>query len=95
MANVIRSQADLLLLLDDAAPVDAESQLALPTPLFDPDERALLRDLAVSTLNIGPGQSQVTVGVNGAAAALTALPLGYLKTVINGVAVVIPYYNQV
>jgi hypothetical protein len=38
-------------------------------------------------------QTQATVGANGAAAALTALPLGYMKFDVNGTAVVVPYYN--
>ncbi len=38
--------------------------------------------------------TQTTIGANGGATALTALPLGYLKVSLNGNLVIIPYYNH-
>jgi hypothetical protein len=39
------------------------------------------------------GNTQTTIGANGGASALTALPLGYLKIEVNGTSAIIPYYN--
>lgn len=39
------------------------------------------------------GTTQTTVGANGAASALTALPLGYIKAFVGSTAVAIPYFN--
>jgi hypothetical protein len=38
--------------------------------------------------------TQTTIGANGAASALTALPVGYLQISIHGTEYVIPYYNH-
>lgn len=38
-------------------------------------------------------QTQTTIGANGAASALTANPVGYLKIKINNTEYIIPYYN--
>lgn len=38
-------------------------------------------------------QTQTTIGANGAASALTANPVGYLKIKINDTEYIIPYYN--
>jgi len=43
-------------------------------------------------LNIGSG-TQSTIGANGAASALTANPLGYIKCFLGTTAIIIPYYN--
>lgn len=42
------------------------------------------------TLN---GGTQSTIGANGAASALTANPVGYVKVLIGGTARIIPYYT--
>jgi hypothetical protein len=47
---------------------------------------------AASHVNIG-GAVQTTIGANGAASALTANPLGYLKINVAGTSAIIPYYN--
>lgn len=44
-------------------------------------------------LSVPTAQTQTTIGANGAATALTALPLGYLKIDVNGTAAIVPYYN--
>lgn len=44
-------------------------------------------------MGFGSGNTQTTIGANGAASALTAAPLGYLKVEVNGTSAVIPYYN--
>ncbi|MGH2362433.1 MAG: hypothetical protein ACRDGM_18065 [bacterium] len=41
----------------------------------------------------GSSITQTTIGANGAASALTANPLGYVKATIGGANVIIPYYN--
>lgn len=47
---------------------------------------------AASHVNIG-GATQTTIGANGAASALTANPLGYLKINVAGTSAIVPYYN--
>lgn len=44
-------------------------------------------------LSIPTAQTQATIGANGGAAALTVLPVGYVKVDINGAAMIVPYYN--
>lgn len=44
-------------------------------------------------LSVPTAQTQATIGANGAAAALTALPVGFIKVDINGAAMIVPYYN--
>jgi hypothetical protein len=48
---------------------------------------------AASTTTIGNGTA-TTIGANGAASALTALPLGYILVHVGTTAVQIPYYNR-
>jgi hypothetical protein len=45
-----------------------------------------------STVAFG-GTTQTTIGANGGASALTALPLGYITVNVAGTAAIIPYYN--
>jgi hypothetical protein len=45
-----------------------------------------------STVAFG-GTTQTTIGANGGASALTALPLGYITVNVGGTAAIIPYYN--
>ena len=52
--------------------------------IIDPNGTGTL-DLAVPT--------SATIGANGAASALTANPVGYLKIKVNGTAYQLPYYN--
>ena len=41
------------------------------------------------------GTTQATIGANGAASALTALPVGYIQIYIGGTTkYIIPYYNS-
>lgn len=52
-----------------------------------------LVSIAAGKLSFPAGTTQATVGANGAAAALTALPVGYIKVDIAGAAMIVPYYN--
>lgn len=45
-------------------------------------------------LRVSNAATQTTIGANGAASALTANPVGYLKITIGGINRIIPYYNQ-
>ena len=49
--------------------------------------------VAASTISLG-GITRTTIGANGGATALTALPLGYIDCYVAGVAAQIPYYNR-
>jgi len=48
---------------------------------------------AANQVNYG-SRTQTTIGANGAASALTANPLGYIKIFVAGVSALIPYYNS-
>lgn len=61
------------------------------------DEQAktniLARPIILGDLTLASPTTQTTIGSNGAATALTALPVGYLTVMIGNTPYQIPYYN--
>lgn len=49
-------------------------------------------DESTGRLKITSADTQSTVGAAGGASALPATPTGYIKAIVNGTTVVIPYY---
>lgn len=53
----------------------------------------LKRPIILGDLTLASPTTFTTIGVNGAAAALTALPVGYVTVMIGNTAYQMPYYN--
>lgn len=51
-------------------------------------------DLLGNVLTLTSPSTRTTIGANGAASALTALPLGYLDVDVDGVSAQVPYYTR-
>lgn len=53
----------------------------------------LKRPIILGDLTLASPTTQTTIGANGAASALTALPVGYVTVMIGNTAYQMPYYN--
>lgn len=53
----------------------------------------LARPIILGDLTLGSPTTFTTIGANGGASALTALPVGYIVVVIGNVSYQMPYYN--
>jgi hypothetical protein len=57
------------------------------------ESKVLPRPIILGDLTLGSPTTFLTVGANGAASALTALPVGYLVVNIGNASYQIPFYN--
>ena len=72
--------------------VNAAGNDTLRILYMDSSNRTTL-DAQSAVLSFGSNLSQTTIGANGAASALTANPVGYLRVFLAGSERIIPYYN--
>jgi hypothetical protein len=71
---------------------NAAAGAALGMVSIDASNRLVL-DSNSAALTVANATTQSTIGANGAASALTANPVGYIKVNIGGSDRIIPYYN--
>lgn len=55
--------------------------------------KILARPIILGDLTLASPTTQITIGTNGAASALTANPVGYLTVMIGNTPYQLPYYN--
>lgn len=55
--------------------------------------RTLTRPIILGDLTLASPTTQTTIGANGGASALTALPVGYLTIMVGNTPYIVPYYN--
>ena len=53
----------------------------------------LTRPIILGDLTLASPTTQLTIGANGAASALTANPVGYITVMIGNSPFILPYYN--
>lgn len=74
----------------DSTPDSKTLEDQLPT---DTQSKILTRPIILGTPTFGSPTTATTIGANGAATALTANPVGYIKVMIGNTAYQMPYYN--
>ncbi len=60
---------------------------------LQPAIATLMHPIILGDLTLASPTTQVSIGANGSATALTANPVGYLTIMIGNAPFIVPYYN--
>lgn len=67
--------------------------MAEPTSDSQKQSPIMNRPIILGDLTLASPTTQTTIGANGGASALTALPVGYITVMVGNTAYQVPYYN--